>query len=152
MHTIDGDSAFVENRDYLNVYFIKVDASGHSEIVRTNPQDRVDQLFDEVEQCVYDAVREAKRRYRCAYAVFWGWQGDGGLCVIYDDEERTAQRTALGSAIAIVDQKLSSLRSHLHELGVQGMLHVRIAIHKGSFRYKGLDRLTCPPEISPLEM
>ncbi len=132
---------FRDGSSYDNAYFIKVDASGHSNIVRKNPADRVDKLFDLVEKHVYSSVEDYRNSEDCEYAEFWGWQGDGGLCVIYDKQESKALKTAIHSSQNIVGPNLNSLRDHLQHLGLNGELHLRVAIHKGNFRYKGDDKL-----------
>lgn len=131
------DSIFKDGTGLINVYFMKVDASGHSAIVRENPHDKANTLFDLVEDSIYTVVQSKKKLYGCAYADFWGWQGDGGLCVIYDPEEESkANTTALESAIGIVEYALPSLREDLNKQHIQGSLHLRVAIHKGAFQYK----------------
>lgn len=130
------DSIFNEGESLINVYFMKVDASGHSAIVRENPHDKVNTLFDLVEDSIYNVVQAKKKLYRCAYTDFWGWQGDGGLCVTYDAQESIANTTALESAIAIIEYGLPSLREDLGKQQIQGSLHLRVAIHKGAFQYK----------------
>lgn len=132
---------FQNGSSYKDVYFIKVDASGHSNIVRNNPSDRVDKLFDLVEKHVYSSVEDYRNSEGCEYAGFWGWQGDGGLCVIYDRQESTSIKTAIRAAIKITGPNLESLRVHLRDLGLKGNLHLRVAIHKGHFTYKGDDKL-----------
>lgn len=130
------NSIFKEGAGLINVYFLKVDASGHSAMVRQNPHDKVNTLFDLVEDSIYGQVQAKKKLYGCEYADFWGWQGDGGLCVIYDAEESKANSTALESAISIIGYGLPSLREDLSKQQIQGSLHLRVAIHKGAFRYK----------------
>jgi class 3 adenylate cyclase len=131
---------FAPGKTYANVYFLKIDASGHSRIVRSNAADLADKLFDLVESAVYESVDAERRTFDCAYAEFWGWQGDGGLCVVYDPNESTAAITALGAALNILDHKLGDLRTRLAKLNIKGELHLRIAIHKGYFTYKGTQR------------
>lgn len=130
-------SFFSDDISYTNVYFMKIDASGHSNIVLNNPDDLVNKLFDLLEDTVYSAVEENRKIHNCQYAEFWGWQGDGGLCVIYDPYESIALRTSIDSALSILDFKLQELRNHLNKLRIKGNLHLRISIHKGSFTYKG---------------
>lgn len=131
------ESAFKEGYAYTDVYFLKIDASGHSTIVVNNPSDVVNLFFDHFEHTVIGAVEETRKLRRCGYAQFWGWEGDGGLCVIYDESESAALKTAVESGINILNYKLLPLQDALKRLGARGELHVRIAIHRGSFRYKG---------------
>ena len=132
-----------QSRNRLNksrtspVYFLKIDASGHSTIVVNNPSDVVNLFFDHFENTVIGTVEETRKLRRCGYAEFWGWEGDGGLCVIYDESESVALQTAVESGISILNYKLQPLQDALKQLGARGELHVRIALHGGSFRYKG---------------
>ena len=128
---------FSDGISYINVYFMKIDASGHSNIVLKNSDDLVNKLFDLLEQTVYSAVEDNRKIHDCQYAEFWGWQGDGGLCVIYDPCESIALRTSIESATHILDYKMKELRNHLSKLKIKGDLHLRISIHKGNFTYKG---------------
>lgn len=128
---------FSDGTSYTNVYFMKIDASGHSNIVLNNPDDLVNKLFDLLEETVYSAVEDNRKIHNCQYAEFWGWQGDGGLCVIYDPHESIALLTSIDSALSILDFKLQELRNHLNKLKIKGDLHLRVSIHKGAFTYKG---------------
>src|SRR6266545_6014113 len=127
---------FVAGRDYTNVYFMSVDAKGHSSIVARNDADKVDHAFDGFEELVYRAVDEAKAESRCAYTEFWGWAGDGGLCIFYDDSESRSRTTALNAAEVILSE-LPHFNKQLIRAAINGELAVRISIHKGSFKYKG---------------
>ena len=131
------ESAFKDGHAYTDVYFLKIDASGHSTIVVNNPSDVVNLFFDHFENTVIGTVEETRKLRRCGYAEFWGWEGDGGLCVIYDENESVALQTAVESGISILNYKLQPLQDALKQLGARGELHVRIALHGGSFRYKG---------------
>lgn len=130
---------FELGQDYNNVYFMSVDAKGHSTIVASNDADKADMVFDGFEQMVYQAVDSSKEASRCDKAEFWGWAGDGGLCVFYDTEESRARETALHSAIEIL-HGMSHLNDQLGRRHVAGTVRVRIAVHKGHFRYKGDQR------------
>src|ERR1700676_5411045 len=93
---------FQAGQAYANVYFLKVDAKGHSQIVRQNDADKADYAFDQFEALVYESVDEAAKRCGCAYAKFWGWQGDGGLCILYDNDESKARTATLEAAEIIL--------------------------------------------------
>ncbi len=134
------ESIFQNGISYENVYFMQIDASGHSNIVINNPADKVNKLFDLLEYNVYSAVEENRNIQNCKYAEFWGWQGDGGLCIIYDESETSALSTALDSAFTILEHKLPQLRDTLTKLQLNGELNIRIAVHKGSYTYKGDDK------------
>lgn len=128
---------FKKGHTYSNVYFLKIDASGHSTIVSSNPSDLVDKFFDHFEDTVSVVVEQNRRLTGCKYAGFWGWQGDGGLCMFYDSNESVSQHTVLQCAIDLLNNNLNPLKTVLHRLGVSGEFHVRIAIHSGTFTYKG---------------
>lgn len=134
------ENRFVDGQTYMNVYFLKIDASGHSNIVARNASDIVDRVFDYLESTVFSTVEETKKLYNCQYAHFWGWEGDGGLCVIFDDNESVALRTAIESATNILDFKLESLQRAVARLNARGELRLRLAIHRGTFTYKGYER------------
>lgn len=127
---------FTPGTDYNNVYFLKIDAKGHSTIVRSNDADKADKAFDIFEKHVYDVIDEVCNRKRCEYAQFWGWQGDGGLCILFDFEESRARETALEAASIILDE-LEGLNKRISREEISGAISVRIAIHKGAIRYKG---------------
>lgn len=131
------EELFIDGRSYINVYFLKIDVSGHSTVVFNNPSDLADKIFDLFEESVYSAVSESKKMYNCKYTGFWGWQGDGGLCVIFDEHESIALKTAICTAMDILDHRLEPLREKLEQLNIKGEFHIRIAIHKGDFNYKG---------------
>lgn len=131
------ENIFETGRSYNNVYFLKIDASGHSNVVLNNPSDIADKIFGLFEESVYSTIEENKKWNQCEYAGFWGWQGDGGLCVFYDSRESVSSKTAISSSLNLIDFKLAWLQEKLKELGVNGEFHIRISIHKGSFLYKG---------------
>ena len=116
-----------------------VDAKEHSKIVQYNDSDKVDRAFDEFEEVVHGAVDKKIKQTRCKHAEFWGWQGDGGLCVFYDEEESFAREAAISSAKEILAD-IPFLNNRLKRLDIAGEIHVRIALHKGGFRYKGKAR------------
>jgi hypothetical protein len=130
---------FEANRDYNNVYFMSVDAQGHSKIVAENDADKADRAFDEFEGMVYKAVDDAGNERRCGVGEFWGWQGDGGLCIFWDTDESHAREAALQSASDILSE-VGSLNDRLGRHKIKGSIAVRIAIHKGHLRYKGDDK------------
>lgn len=133
-------SVFEAGRSYIGVYFLEIDAAGHSSIVTSNTNDVVDKVFDTLERIIFSTVEGKRQTHNCGYAEFWGWQGDGGLCVVYDENESLALKTVIASALDILDFKLTEHQSTLKELEVKGDLHLRLAIHRGSFTYKGYDR------------
>lgn len=130
---------FEPNLEYNNVYFMMIDAKGHSQIVASNPEDKIDKAFDEFETLVYRSVDEIQKQYRCSIAEFWGWQGDGGLCVFKDEEENRTIHTCIDSAINILSE-IPHLNERWKKMNINGELHVKIALGKGSLKYKGDDK------------
>lgn len=126
---------FEEGRDYKDVYFMVVDTKEHSKIVQYNDSDKVDMAFDEFENVVFSSVNKKAEQKRCAIAESWGWQGDGGLFIFFDQKESFARETAILSAKEILEQ-IQWLNETLRRNEVSGEIHVRIALHKGSLRYK----------------
>ncbi|MBF0422798.1 MAG: hypothetical protein HQL73_07380 [Magnetococcales bacterium] len=131
------ENPFENNRDYQNVYFLKIDAAGHSAIMLANPYDRAQYLYDAFENEVINSLEEARRNCPCDYADLWSWQGDGGLVVIWDHarESRTLD-TALATARLILDQSLPALQRRLRMENISGAVHIRMALHKGGIRYR----------------
>jgi len=128
---------FEVGHQYQNVYFLKIDVSGHSKIVLSNPSDIIQIVFDEIESTIKSTIEHKRNAQQCSYGQFWGWQGDGGLCVIYDINESKALKTALDSSLDILDNKLKIIQRLSQEVEMKGEIHFRIAIHKGSFSYQG---------------
>lgn len=139
-NSLEFDEYFREGQSYNNVYFLKIDASGHSNIVLLNTDDIVNKMFDLLETMIFSAVEENRKIHNCKYATFWGWQGDGGLCVICDENESASLQTAIQSAFNILNFKLNELRHTIGQLKAKGDLHLRLSVHRGSFTYKGYDR------------
>jgi hypothetical protein len=132
---------FEENTDYQNVYFLKIDAAGHSSIVAQNTADVVNRFFEAFEDSVRAEIDEAKKLNGCMYSRFWGWAGDGGLCVIYDrEEESRALKTSVEAACNILMRRVGPLRHSLRKLNANGIFSVRVAVHKGVIRYTDFDR------------
>jgi class 3 adenylate cyclase len=127
---------FTDGQAVIDAYFMKVDVAGHSAVVRNNPHDKADILFELVEDTIYDLVKAKCKLHGCAYADFWGWQGDGGICVFFDPRESVTNSTVLDVAFQLIDRLLPALRDDLATLGVAGEINMRVAIHKGSFKYK----------------
>ena len=138
--TEQSEDIFQNDSQYTNVYFMKIDASGHSNVILNNPSDIANRIFDLFEDTVYSSVNENKEWNNCEYANFWGWQGDGGLCVFYDKKESITAKTAISSAMDILNRQLTHLRQRLCDLSIKGDLHIRVAIHKGSLEYKGHEK------------
>jgi len=130
------DSLFIEGKAFQNVYFIKFDASTDSDIVISNPIDRVKVYFDLIEKIVSTSINENRTIHNCKFVEFWGWQGDSGLCIIHDESVSKAQITAFESAFTLLDFKLPEIKNTLSKHRIKGNFHMRISIHKGSFEFK----------------
>ena len=128
---------FTPDQAYENVYLMFIDASGHSSIVSSNPRDKASQAFDLLEERILDRLATVQRAYRCTYATPWGWQGDGGLFIIYDPDESVSYKCALDAALALLRLDLRHLQDEFAQGGLQGELHIRIALHKGTITYRG---------------
>ena len=124
---------------YENVYLIFADAAGHSDIVASNPRDRAARAFDLLEDRVLDRVRTVQHEHRCGYARPWHWHGDGGLIVIHDDDESVGLETTLSLAEKLVSLVLKHLQDEFQLMQVDGQLHLRVAVHKGTITYRGSD-------------
>lgn len=126
---------FVKDQVYENVYLVFIDASGHSNVVRSNPRDVSSQAFDLLYKKMEQRLRKVAYRNKCGTAVVWSWLGDGGLIAIHDESERFALNTAVGFAQAILKTDLPALQLEFEDDGIEGEIHIRIAIHKGTIRY-----------------
>ena len=58
---VTSNTFLVDGQTYTDVYFLKVDASGHSTIVASNPSDIVSRFFDHFESSVFAAVDDTKK-------------------------------------------------------------------------------------------
>jgi class 3 adenylate cyclase len=141
---------FTDGRAYENVYLMSADAAGHSNIVASNPRDRVTQAFDLLEERVRYRVRTVAKSHGCEYATLWHWRGDGGLIAIYDDRESTARDTALDVANTLVTLDLRNLAGEFEHLRIEGELHLRVGVHKGTItsRGEGADGTIRSPDIN----
>ncbi|MBE1579822.1 adenylate/guanylate cyclase domain-containing protein [Amycolatopsis roodepoortensis] len=124
---------------YENVYLIFADAAGHSDIVASNPRDRAARAFDLLEDRVLDRVRIVQQEHRCGYARLWHWHGDGGLIVIFDEDESVGLETTLGIAEKLVSLVLKHLQDEFQQMEIKGSLHLRVGVHKGTITYRGSD-------------
>ena len=131
---------FIADNVYENVYLVAIDASGHSNIVESNPGDKADEAFDLFQSRVNNRLQGLRQRYRCAYAEVWSWQGDGGLLAIHDNNESVARDVAVDFSRALLQLDLRHLQDEFRQQDLDGELHIRIALHKGAIRYLGDDR------------
>jgi class 3 adenylate cyclase len=120
---------------YDNVYFLFIDASGYSAIVRLNPRDRVAHAFDVLRNRVIARAQELAAARRCATTALWSWRGDGGFLVIHDENESVARDVALETARSVLTLDLRHLREELARAELRGELHIRLAVHKGPIQY-----------------
>ena len=131
---MDG-SKFVKNQIYNNVYWVFIDASGHSNVVRSNPQNISEQAFDLLFEKIRGRLQRVVSRQNCEIGVVWSWLGDGGLIAIYDEREELALNTTIDFAQDILKLDLPSTQREFENDRINGELHIRIAIHKGSIKY-----------------
>lgn len=128
-------AGFSKNQIYENVYLIFIDASGHSNVVRSNPGDVSSQAFDLLFDKISNRLHRVVARNRCQIAVIWSWLGDGGMIAIHDTSEKTSVATALTLTEDILKLDLPALQSEFKNEKINGELHIRIAVHKGTIKY-----------------
>jgi len=126
---------FIKNTVYENVYLVFIDASGHSNVVRSNPKDVATQAFDLLYEKIASRLSRVVKSQRCEKAVVWSWLGDGGLVAIHDSSEVTAVTTALKFVQDILNLDLPALKSEFQNANINGELHIRISMHKGTIKY-----------------
>lgn len=126
---------FIKDQVYENVYLVFIDASGHSDVVRSNPRDISSQAFDLLYEKIAARLRKAAGRNKCGTAVVWSWLGDGGLIAIHDESEKTALGTAVTFAQTVLKMDLPALRLEFEGEDIEGEVHLRISIHKGTIKY-----------------
>lgn len=129
-------SNFTKDNVYENVYMVFIDASGHSNIVRSNPKNLASQGFDMLENALVSRLNQTAKNHKCEIASVWSWLGDGGMFAIYDKEEDCARNTALKFATGALSIDLQTLKLEFDNLDIKGELHLRIAIHKGTIKFK----------------
>lgn len=130
-----GRGMFQKGQIYENVYMIFVDAAGHSNVVRSNPRNASDQAFDLLYQVVWERLQEAVGKKGCGIAEVWSWLGDGGMFAVHDEKEQVALETALMFARSVLLKDLKRLRREFAKNEINGEIHLRIAVHKGTIRY-----------------
>ncbi len=128
---------FEAGRTYENVYLLVVDAAGYSNAVRDHPRDRVAGAFDLLRTRTATGISDLAAANGCARAELWSWQGDGGIFALHDDNESVALDTALLAGRRLVRDDLHHLREHFAQMAVHSGLHVRVALHKDTIRYRG---------------
>lgn len=126
---------FLKDKVYQNVYLVFVDASGHSNVVRSNPGDVAAQAFDLLYEKINNRLRRVVNKHRCETALVWSWLGDGGLVAIHDNSEKISVDTALEFVQDILGLDLPALKSEFENERINGELHIRIAVHKGVIKY-----------------
>jgi len=131
---------FQADRTYDQVYLVFVDTSGYSTIVRSNPRDRAAGAFDLLRERMRARIGQVSEQHRCARSDLWNWRGDGGFFAIHDDSESVARDVALEAARTFLTLDLRHLRDEFAQAGVDGELHVRMAVHKGAIRHTGEGR------------
>jgi class 3 adenylate cyclase len=127
----------VAGHAYENVYLMSADAAGHSNIVASNPRDRVTRAFDLLEERVRYRITTVAESHGCGYARMWHWYGDGGLIAFYDSKESSARDAALDVANTLVTLDLHNLAGEFAHLRIEGALHLRVGVHKGTITSRG---------------
>lgn len=120
---------------YENVYLVFVDASGHSNVVRNNPKDIATQAFDLLYTKIENRLKRVVSKNKCETAIIWSWLGDGGLVAIHDESEKISVSTTLGFVMDVLNLDLPALKQEFVNDGINGELHIRIAVHKGTIKY-----------------
>lgn len=133
-------NTLVSGQNYPNMYFLFVDASGHSTVVAKNPVDVASRAYDLLERRILERLRSSASPTRCEYHERWGWQGDGGLFMLYDKDESVALKTALDFVQRLLDIDLPALQKEFTAESILGELHLRIAVHKGTLSYLSDER------------
>jgi hypothetical protein len=124
-----------DGRTYADAFFLFMDASGHSRIVAAHHQDKASAAFDMVQETIAKRVTSLAKEERCEVAFLWGWQGDGGLWLLWDSKNPTnAHNAALAVGQVLLAHDLPLLKGEFNRMKIEGQLHLRIAIHRGSFR------------------
>lgn len=133
-------NTLVDGQNYPNMYFLFVDASGHSTVVAKNPVDIASRAYDLLERRVLERFRSSATANRSEYYERWGWQGDGGLFMLYDKDESVTLRTVLDFVKRLLSIDLPALQKEFDAESIRGELHLRIAVHKGALTYISDDR------------
>lgn len=126
---------FLKGQVYENVYLVFVDASGHSNVVRSNPRDVSAQAFDLLYEKVAGRLQRVVTKNRCEIAVVWSWLGDGGMIAIHDNSENKSLTTTFEFVQDVLKLDLPNLKSEFENENINGELHIRIAVHKGTIKY-----------------
>lgn len=128
-------SKFVKGRVYDNVFLIFIDASGHSDVVKNNPKDIAVQAFDLLYEKINGRLQKVVNKKKCEIGVVWSWLGDGGLIAIHDTSENAALNSAVEFVQDIIKLDLPNIQSEFKNDNINGELHIRIALHKGTIKY-----------------
>lgn len=108
--------------------FIAIDIVGHSILVKENPYEVFERIFDAFGDLVEKHVRINKGR-------LWSWAGDGGLAAFYEGKNISAKvKDAIQASFSI----LSSLENFnkKYAFPTNDKIKVRIAVHSGYARYR----------------
>lgn len=126
---------FKKEQVYENVYLVFVDASGHSNVVRSNPRNVSTQAFDLLYEKIESRLKRVTSKNRCEIGLVWSWLGDGGMIAIHDNLERVSLSTTIEFVQDILNLDLPTLQSEFKHDRINGELHIRIAVHKGTITY-----------------
>lgn len=104
--------------------FLEVDVVDHSRISRDNARLKVEETFGALKDCVEERVRICEGQV-------WSWEGDGGLCVFFGDDQPIAE-FGVECALEII-KGLGEFNETNNSLNQE--IKVRIALHRGTARY-----------------
>lgn len=130
-----GNNQFTKDYLYDNVFFVFIDASGHSNVVKNNPKDKSTQAFDFLFEKINNRLQRVINKKKCEIGVVWSWLGDGGLIAIYDDSEEVSVKTTIDFVKETLKLDLPNMQSEFENENINGELHIRIAVHKGTIKY-----------------
>ena len=128
-------NSFLENQTYDNVYLVFLDAAGHSNVVKNNPQNISVQAFDLLFERIQGRLQRVTKKHQCGIGVIWSWLGDGGLIAFHDDQENIALKTVIEFAENVLNLDLPAIQSEFKNDRINGELHMRIAVHKGTIKF-----------------
>lgn len=109
--------------------FLKIDVVEHSRLIRENPYEIFEDIFDKFGEYIEQHIKNFDGR-------LWSWSGDGGLVTFFQGKNITLKtRIAVEVAFCI----LSSLPmfNDKHKFpSIKDILRIRIAVHPGIARYR----------------
>ena len=108
---------------------LKIDVADHSQLVKDNPYEVFEDIFDNFGEWVEQYIKNEKGQ-------LWSWSGDGGLAAFFQGENIT-EKTQV--AVRVAESILSDLPTFndTHKFpSEKDTIRVRIAVHRGIARFK----------------